>query len=292
MKNKIPKELVATFSIVGFDPETKELGIAVQSKFLGVGAVVPWAKAGVGAVATQSFANTSYGPRGLDLIAKGKSAQETLDLLIAEDEGRELRQAGIVDANGNAATFTGKDCFDWAGGVTGKNFAAQGNILVGEETVKAMGQTFETSVGSLADRLISALDAGQAAGGDSRGKQSAAVLVVKDKGGYGGYNDRALDLRVDDHTEPIKELIRIYHLHQLYFNKPKLENIVKIEGNVKEELVVQLGRLNYLQETNPNEDQIATSLRTFIHTENFEEREQEKGIIDLEILSYMKQMII
>jgi uncharacterized Ntn-hydrolase superfamily protein len=290
INKRIPKDLVATFSIVGFDPETKELGIAVQSKFLGVGAVVPWAKAGVGAVATQSYANTSYGPRGLEYMASGKTAQETVELLIADDEDRELRQFGIVDANGNAATYTGTCCYDWAGGVTGKNYAAQGNILVSEETVEAMGDTFEKSEGTLAHRLITALDAGQAAGGDSRGKQSAAVLIVKEKGGYGGFNDRALDLRVDDHPEPIKELIRIYHLHQLYFNKPKRENVVAIEGVIKEELAAQLLRIGYLQTQNPDEAQLAESLRTFIHTENFEEREQEQGKIDLEVLEYMKQM--
>lgn len=277
-----------TFSIVGFDPETKELGIAVQSKFLGVGAVVPWAKAGVGAVATQSYANTSYGPRGLDYMATGKTAQETVEYLIADDEDRELRQFGIVDANGNAATYTGTGCYDWAGGITGKHYAAQGNILVGEETVKAMGETFVKTEGSLAHRLITALDAGQAAGGDSRGKQSAAVLIVKEKGGYGGFNDRALDLRVDDHPDPIKELIRIYQLHQLYFNKPKEENIARIEGDVKETLVAELSRIGYLKVQEPTDTQLADSLRTFIHTENFEEREQENGKIDLEILEYLK----
>jgi uncharacterized Ntn-hydrolase superfamily protein len=289
-KHKIPKDLVATFSIVGFDPETKELGIAVQSKFLGVGAVVPWAKAGIGAVATQSYANTSYGPRGLEYMASGKTAQETVEFLIADDEDRELRQFGIVDANGNAATFTGENCYDWAGGITGVNYAAQGNILVGEETVKAMGETFENTEGPLAHRLITALDAGQAAGGDSRGKQSAAVLIVKEKGGYGGFNDRALDLRVDDHPEPIKELVRIYQLHQLYFNKPKPENIAKIDGGVKEDLVTELLRLEYLTQQDPSETQLADALRTFIHTENFEEREQENGKIDLEVLAYMKKM--
>ncbi len=198
-----------TFSIVGFDPKTKELGIAVQSKFIGVGAVVPWAKAGIGAVATQSYANTTFGPRGLELLEQGKTAQEVMDILIAADEDRDKRQVGIVDKNGNVATFTGKGCFDWAGGITGENFAAQGNILVSEATVKAMATTFENTEGNLAKRLLLALDAGQEAGGDSRGKQSAAILIVRENGGYAGFNDRAVDLRVEDHKDPIKELIRI-----------------------------------------------------------------------------------
>ncbi len=289
MKN-IPNDLVATFSIVGFDPETKELGIAVQSKFLGVGAVVPWAKAGVGAIATQSYANTSYGPEGLDLMASGKTAQETLDLLTGEDAERELRQAGIVDAQGNAATFTGSECYDWAGGISGGNYAAQGNILVSEDTVKAMGQTFERSDGSLADRLLNALDAGQEAGGDSRGKQSAALLVVKERGGYGGFNDRYIDLRIDDNPEPIKELIRIYRLQQLYFSEPKPENILTIEGELKDELITQLKRLGYLEDMDQyTEEEWHEALTTYMHTENFENREIGQGKIDREVFEYMKE---
>src|SRR4051812_39083672 len=155
-----------TFSIVGFDPIEKEWGIAVQSKFLGVGAVVPWAKAGGGAVATQSYANTSYGPKALELMEEGKSAQETLEILLAADPDKEMRQVGLIDANGNAATFTGSECYDWAGGVLGTNFAAQGNILVDEQTVQAMARIFTETEGTLAERLLAALDAGQEAGGD------------------------------------------------------------------------------------------------------------------------------
>ncbi|MBD8069468.1 DUF1028 domain-containing protein [Bacillus sp. PS06] len=276
-----------TFSIVGFDPKTNELGIAVQSKFLGVGAVVPWAKAGVGAVATQSYANTSYGPNGLELMAAGKTAQETLDQLVTDDSDREFRQVGIVDANGNAATFTGSKCYDWAGGITGEHFAAQGNILVGEETVLAMGRTFEQTEGTLAERLLKALDAGQEAGGDSRGMQSAALLVVKDQGGYAGFNDRFIDVRVDDHPDPIKELIRVYELQQLYFAPPKQENIVEITGAIQAELSEQLTRLGYLKET--SEEALYRALTTYIHTENFEARELEQGKLDLDILTYMKK---
>lgn len=278
-----------TFSIVGYDPQEKEWGIAVQSKFLGVGAVVPFAKAGVGAVATQSYANTAYGPEALELMAQGKSAQEVMELITKDDPDKEMRQVGLIDAEGNAATFTGTYCYDWAGGVTGKNFAAQGNILVDEKTVQSMAEMFESTEGSLAHRLLTALYAGQQAGGDSRGQQSAALLVVKEKGGYGGYNDRYIDLRVDDHPEPIKELIRIYGLQQLYFAKAKPENIVAIEGDVKAEIVTHLKRLEYLTAEPGDGEELHKALTAYIHTENFEEREQEKGKIDLEVLEFMKK---
>ncbi|KJE28315.1 hypothetical protein LG52_1167 [Geobacillus kaustophilus] len=287
---RISKDLVATFSIVAFDPTTGELGIAVQSKFLGVGAVVPWAKAGVGAVATQSYANTSYGPRGLEWMAKGKSAQETLELLVADDSERDLRQVGIVDAKGRSATFTGEKCYPWAGGITGPNYAAQGNILAGEETVRAMGRTFEQTKGPLAERLLKALQAGQVAGGDRRGQQSAALLVVKEGGGYGGYNDRYIDLRVDDHPRPIEELIRLYQLRQLYFEKPHPEKVAAMEGAVKEEVAAQLVRLGYLsKERAADNTALHEALTAYIHTENFEERELENGKIDLDVLAYMKR---
>ncbi|MCM3691749.1 DUF1028 domain-containing protein [Neobacillus niacini] len=278
-----------TFSIVGFDPIEKEWGIAVQSKFLAVGAVVPWAKAGAGAVATQSYANTAYGPKALELMEQGKSAQETLELLVAEDPDREMRQVGLIDASGNPASFTGKACYDWAGGVTGSHFAAQGNILVDEETVQAMARVFTETKGTLAERLLAALDAGQEAGGDSRGKQSAALYIVKEKGGYGGFNDRYIDLRVDDHPDPIKELIRIYQLQQLYFAPSNPERIASIEGEVKEDLIHHLSRLSYLSGETPSKEEIFKALTAYIHTENFEMREQSVGFIDLEILEYMKK---
>jgi len=208
------ENLVATFSIVGYDPATGDLGIAVESRFFAVGSVVPWAKAGVGAVATQSFANTGFGPDGLALLESGKSAQETLDALLAKDGEADQRQVGIVDAQGRGATWTGPKCNVWAGGKTGKNYTAQGNILSGKEVVEALASTFESSAGlPLADRLVKALAAGQAAGGDARGQQSAALLVVRAKGGYSGYNDRYIDLRVDDSPRPIEELARLLELH-------------------------------------------------------------------------------
>ena len=285
----ILRKLVSTFSIVGFDPETEALGVAVQSKFLAVGAIVPWARAGVGAVATQALANYNYGPRGLDLMERGKTAQNTLEALISTDDEREQRQAGVVDAEGRAATFTGGECFEWAGGMTGESYAAQGNILVGRETVAVMARTFEDTDGDLASRLLAALDAGQEAGGDSRGRQSAALLVVREGGGYGGDNDRVLDLRVDDHPEPIRELIRLRDLHTLYFGETEPQDIVPLEGNVREEVVSSLLRLRYLKERAPDDDTLHGALDTFVGTENFEERAQEQGYLDRAVLEYMKK---
>jgi uncharacterized Ntn-hydrolase superfamily protein len=277
-----------TFSIVGYDPKEKEWGIAVQSKFLGVGAVVPFAKAGVGAVATQSYANTAYGPEALQLFSEGKTAEEVIEIITSRDEHKDFRQVGVIDANGNTATFTGEKCYDWAGGIAGEYFAAQGNILVDEKTVQAMADTFQTTSGSLAERLLKALDAGQAAGGDSRGQQSAALLVVKEAGGYGGYNDRLIDLRVDDHPEPIIELIRLFGLQQLYFAPPKQDRIAAVEGEVKGELVESLRRHGYLEEL-VDEDSLHDALTRYIHTENFEARELERGKIDLDVLEFMKK---
>jgi uncharacterized Ntn-hydrolase superfamily protein len=209
-------ENIATFSIVGFDPETGEIGVAVASKFLAVGSVVPWVEAGAGAIATQAYANTTYGPRGLALLKAGLGAQAVLDSLVAMDAGREERQAGIVDATGGSATYTGTGCIAWAGGRRGENYACQGNILVDEKTVDAMAKTFEETTGPLATRLLRALKAGEGAGGDSRGKQSAAIYIAKEGGGYQGMNDRYIDLRVDDHEDPITELQRLLSIHLAY----------------------------------------------------------------------------
>ncbi len=211
---------VATFSIVARDPDTWELGVAVQSRVLGVGAIVPFAKAGVGAIATQSMANTAYGPDGLKFLAGGKSAAETLKTLTEGDPQRDIRQAGIIAAAGEPATFTGNGCLEYAGGKTGAHYAVQGNILAGAAVVDGMTQAFENSKGTLAERMLAALDAGQAAGGDKRGMQSAALLVVREGWGYGGQSDRYIDLRVDDHAEPIKELRRLLGLHVKLFGRP------------------------------------------------------------------------
>jgi uncharacterized Ntn-hydrolase superfamily protein len=202
-----------TFSIVAADPDAGDWGVAVASKFLAVGAVVPYARAGVGAVATQAWANTDFGPEGLDLMAAGSPAPEVLAQLIHGDEGRADRQAGIVDGQGLPATFTGQDCLEWAGGMTGPGFACQGNILVGEEVVAAMGDAFAGTAGDLVDRLLAALLAGDEAGGDRRGRQSAALLVVREGGGYEGRSDRYVDVRVDEHPQAVTELARVFTVY-------------------------------------------------------------------------------
>ena len=229
-----PAERVATFSIVGYDPETGDLGVAVQSRFFAVGTVVPWARAGVGAVATQSLANTTYGPRGLDLLAAGTAPDEVIATLVGEDPQRADRQVGIVDATGRAATFTGDSCLAWAGGRTGAHYAAQGNILAGPQVVDAMAAAYESAGGDLATRLVSALAAGQAAGGDARGRQSAAVLVVREGGGYGGYNDRYVDLRVDDHPTPVRELQRLLALRQARIERGRAGRLLREAGRARE----------------------------------------------------------
>ena len=210
-----PKEtssVVATYSIVAWDSSTGDLGVAVQSKFLGVGAVVPYAKAGVGAIATQALANTTFGPRGLELLESGATPQQTVEQLIRDDTSAAYRQVGVIDAHGNSFAYTGPGCNNYAGHIYGSTYTVQGNILAGREVLVAMARTFESSTGDLADRLLNALDAGEKAGGDKRGRQSAALLVVQDKGGYGGFNDKLIDIRVDDNSLPLVELRRIYNL--------------------------------------------------------------------------------
>ena len=211
------RETVATFSIVARDPDTGELGVAVASRFFTVGNVVPWAKAVVGAVATQSFANTTFGWRGLELLEKGLTPEEVMAVLLRNDDNPTRRQFGIVSSTGEAVTYTGDECLSWAGGRQGPNYAVQGNILAGEAVVTAMENAFLETQGNLADRMYAALLAGNAKGGDSRGKQSAALLVVKEGAGYGGYTDRAIDLRVDDHPEPFKELGRLLKIGQMNY---------------------------------------------------------------------------
>lgn len=263
-----------TFSIVAYDAAAKEWGVATQSKFLAVGAVVPWAQAKAGAIATQSYANTSYGPQGLALLATGLSAQATLDRLLAADEGRDQRQVGVIDQQGGAATFTGKGCHEWAGGLIGAGYAVQGNILVGEETVKAIARGFEAASGELADRLVAALAAGQAAGGDRRGQQSAAVLVVRDGGGYAGFNDRYLDLRVDDDPRPIERLQQILELHHLYFAKPDPATLLPLDAALVRELQRIAQRSGHYRGAISGEyDQVTrAAVEALIGVENLEDR--------------------
>jgi uncharacterized Ntn-hydrolase superfamily protein len=287
---------VATFSIVGFDPQTGDLGVAVQSKFLAVGAVVPFAKAGVGAVATQSWANTSYGPRGLDLLAAGKSPEEAIAALTGADDRPEQRQVGIVDAQGRSATFTGPNCFSWAGGMTGPNFAAQGNILVGEDTVRALAEAFQQAQESLAHRLVEALAAGQRAGGDSRGQQSAALLVVREAGGYGGFNDRMIDLRVDEHPQPITELARLLDYYELLFLKPLPGDLLPIDATLATELQQLLTRSgDYAGPvTGMFDDATVQALERYGGRENLEERllrDSNDQRLDRKVIEYMRSQI-
>ena len=283
-------KIVNTFSIVGYDPKTKELGIAVQSKFLAVGAVVPWAKANVGAIATQALANLDYGEKGLEYLKKGLSPNEVIEKLREADNDDQNRQVGIVDFKGNSATFTGNDCYDWAGGIAGDNYACQGNILVNEDTVKAMSTSFKNSNGQLADRLLEALSAGQKAGGDKRGRQSAALLVVKENGSYGGYNDKYIDLRVDDHETPIKELKRLLDIFYLYFGEQEAKKVKLSKDIIKEikEYLNQLDLYSGKYDSN-NSKEFKKALEVFYHQENFEERKQKDGYIDQDILEYMRK---
>ena len=213
---RLRHSLAATFSIVAFDPSTKDLGVAVQSRYFSVGSAVPWAESEVGAVATQSFVNVSYGPRGLQLLKKGLTVEEVIHRLTKDDKERDYRQLGIIDSHGNARAFTGKKCLEWTGSKIGKNYAAQGNILAGEEVVKNMGRKFESAKGDLAERLVAALEGGEEEGGDARGRQSAALLVVRKDSGPGGYEPKYIDLRVEDHSNPIAELKRLLNLHRVY----------------------------------------------------------------------------
>jgi uncharacterized Ntn-hydrolase superfamily protein len=273
-----------TFSIVACDLEEQAWGVAVASKFPAVGAVVPWAQADAGAVATQSFANTSFGPRGLALMATGFSAQETLAGLLEDDPDKELRQVGLVDAMGGSATFSGRGCFPWAGGVTGKGYAIQGNILAGIKVVPAMERTFLKTKGNLPTRLHAALLAGDRAGGDKRGPQSAAIYVVKPKGGYGGYLDRWLDYRVDDHTDPVPRLGELLEMHDLYFGKSDEKERVNLKGKPLQQIIDILTQEGYLKK----ENDFRAAFNEFIGNENFEERANlEARWIDKPVLRYL-----
>lgn len=273
-----------TFSIIACDLEEQAWGVAVASKFPAVGAVVPWAQAGVGAVATQSFANTSFGPRGLAMMATGFSAQETLDRLLEDDPDKELRQVGLVDVKGSAATFSGTGCFAWAGGVSGNGYAIQGNILAHGEVVLAMENTFLETKGNLPTRLHAALLAGDRAGGDKRGRQSAAIYVVKPKAGYGGYLDRWLDYRVDDHEDPVPRLGELLEMHELYFGKSPETDRVIITGKIQEQINEILTREGYLK----NGKDFNDAFNEFINNENFEERSDSQELwIDAPVLKYL-----
>jgi uncharacterized Ntn-hydrolase superfamily protein len=274
----------STYSIVACDLERGEWGVGVQSKFLAVGSVVPWAEPQVGAIATQALANVSYGPGALELLRSGLSAEETVARLTEADDGRADRQLGVVDGQGRAASYTGSACLDWAGGTTGDNYAAQGNILVSEETVTALARTFaETARRPLAERLLAAIAAAERAGGDRRGQQSASLLIVKKDGGYGGTSDVLVDLRVDDHPAPVDELRRLYEMHDLLFGETPEEQWVPVDQTLATELRERLAGLGYRDES------LEAAFNAWVGTENLEERAKGVERIDPVVLAELRK---
>jgi len=270
-------ELVATYSIAACDLDASQWGVATQSKFLGVGSVVPWAEPQVGAIATQAYANPHYGPEGLALLREGLSAQEVVDRLTSADDGRDHRQLGVVDGQGQSASYTGSECMDWAGGRTGPCYAAQGNILVSAETVDAMVDAFAATTGRpLAERLIDCLAAAQAAGGDRRGQQSAALLVVERDGGYAGLSDTLVDLRTDDHERPVEELRRLYRLHHALFGKTPRADWLPVDDALRTEIEERLARAGY------------ATLDDWAAVENLEERIDGTDSIDPVVLEALR----
>lgn len=280
----------STFSIAACDPQAGTLGVAVASKFPAVGAVVPWARAEAGAIATQAFANTSYGPNGLELLASGISAEETLARLLVNDPERDHRQLGIVDMHAGSATFTGKVCNAWAGGVAGNGYAIQGNILVSDRVVPAMQTAFLETAGELPLRLFAALSAGDKAGGDRRGRQSAAIYVVKPHGGYGGFIDRWIDYRVDDHSDPVSRLGELLQLHNLYFGKSPESERLPLSGKVLGRLQEIMTGAGYYQglPTGQMDETTQSALNAFVGNENFEERcSLSAGWIDRPVFDFL-----
>jgi uncharacterized Ntn-hydrolase superfamily protein len=274
--------VIATYSIVACDLDAGQWGVAVQSKFLAVGSVVPWAEPHVGAVATQAFANPRYGPAGLALLREGLSAEQAVERLTSADEDREHRQVGMVDARGGSASFTGSECNAWAGGRTGFCFAAQGNILVSGDTVYALADGFEATAGHpLAERLIGCLDAAQAAGGDSRGQQSAALLVVEKDGGYANLSDALVDLRVDDHERPLEEMRRLYALHQGLYGVTPSKEWVELDASLREELQSRLAHLGY-------EGDLEAAFSAWAAVENLELRVDGIERIDPVVLEHLR----
>jgi uncharacterized Ntn-hydrolase superfamily protein len=301
-----------TYSIVAYDSVTGDLGVAVQSKFPNVGGLVPWARAGVGAVATQSLSNTDYGEKGLEMIARGATAPEAMRIIMRGDQRPSQRQVGMVDAHGNAASWTGDSTFDWAGGrtggrsdgrtggkgqlITGSGYAAQANIMVSEATVRNMAETFERARGSLADRLLAALVAGQAGGGDKRGMQSAALLVVRANAGYLGTTDRYIDIRVYDAPDPIKELQRLYELHKLYFFTTDSADLIAITPALQRELEAILiaepknQPQKWLAAPQPSVNEaFLSALANFMYWENYDVRVRMDGKIDRVVLEDIRK---
>jgi len=274
---------IATYSIAACDLDAGQWGVATQSKFLAVGSVVPWAEPRVGAIATQAYANPRYGSEGLGLLREGLSAEEVVQRLTAADEGRDQRQLGVVDREGRSASFTGAECLDWAGGRTGPCYAAQGNILVSAATVDAIAETFESSTGTLAERLLDCLDSAQAAGGDRRGQQSAALLVVEQDGGYAKLSDTIVELRVEDHELPLTELRRLYRLHEALFGETPRDEWLTVDDALANELRQRLAKLGY-------DGELEDALNKWAGNANLEERVDGVAEIDPIVLEELREL--
>ena len=274
---------IATYSIAACDLDSGQWGVATQSKFLAVGSVVPWAEPHVGAIATQAYANPRYGPEGLSLLREGLSAEEVVGRLTAADEGRDQRQLGVVDREGRSASFTGAECLEWAGGRTGPCYAAQGNILVSAATVDEIAETFESSKGTLAERLLDCLDAAQAAGGDRRGQQSAALLVVEQDGGYAKLSDTIVELRVEDHELPLEELRRLYRLHEALFGETPRDEWLTVDDALANELRDRLAKLGY-------DGELEDALNKWAGNANLEERVDGAAEIDPIVLEELREL--
>ncbi|MEX2237659.1 MAG: DUF1028 domain-containing protein [Dehalococcoidia bacterium] len=278
-----------TFSIVAFDRETQSFGVAVQSKFPAVGSAVPWVRADSGAIATQAWANLSYGPDGLELLRQGKSAQEVVDALTAADDGREHRQLGVVDRSGGAAAYTGSSCMSWAGHRVGEGFTCQGNILAGAAVVAAMAEAYAVSSEAFPERLVAALHAGQREGGDSRGQQSAALYVAREKASYGGWLDRFIDLRTDDHPAPIEELSRLLEMHRLYF-PPSIPEPLTVDAALAGEIETLLAKLGFAGESGAcSLEDSRGALERWAAVENLEERMLPGEQIDPVVLDFLRK---
>ena len=281
---------IATFSIVARDPANGDLGVAVQSKFPNVRVAVPYAKAGVGAVATQSFSNSDFGTKGLELLELGATPQEVMTIVSRDDPDLQDRQVGIVDAKGRSATFTGKKCFDWAGGRTGPDYSIQGNILVSEATVDAMEKAFLGTKGPLADRLLAAIKAGAEAGGDRRGRQSAALVVVRKGASYDAKSDRYIDISVYDAKDPIAEIFRLYDLQKIHFERSDPKDVVPIAGSDAVYLQKLLAKKGFFKgESDGAWDEASTkALAEYMGWENYDVRIRQDGKIDRKILDLIK----
>lgn len=277
---KIHSESKMTFSIVAYDEKNGDFGVAVESKFLCVGQIVPWAKANIGAVATQANVNTSFGPRGLELLGEGYTSEEVIAELLKDDELKEQRQVAVIDKKGIATPFTGSDAFYWAGHKAGKNYSCQGNILVDEKTIEDMSHAFENTEGDLANKLLAVLLAADQPGrGDVRGKQSASLLIVRDKGGFGGYTDRWVDIRVDEHFEPLKELSRIFDIYDMTFLKREDQsNLWDIEGEIESNIKHTLIELNYIKSKDVSRKELLIALENWTGINNFENKWVENKI--------------